>query len=172
MTDPDTLKNASLGEIVEYEYETELYGPDMLPEELFRSDVEENITNAELEIRTDEYGNQHLTVTVEGEAMKVLPRNWAYCKEPRTAQEESRQRTRKWLGRVIQGIGIALPFGVTLAVMGKVNEAFAGTTINGEPMEPANLGTVAISLFLLMLISTVIVYGIQNGFPRVNGGRA
>jgi hypothetical protein len=172
MTEPDTLKNAALGDTVEYEYQTELYGPDMLPEELFRSDVEENITDAELEMRTDDYGNQHITVIVEGEAMKVLPRNWSYCKEPRTPEEEATQRKRKWLGRVIQGIGFALPFGVTLAVMSKVNEAFAGTTINGEPMQPASLGNVAISLFLLMLISAVIVYGIQGGFPRANGGRA
>jgi hypothetical protein len=130
----DPLEGADIGETVAVENQSELWLGELADhDQTAGSDRYATHELADAEIRTDEYGDKHLVVTVESEVTKKLPRRWDDCREPRTDEEAQQARRRRWIGGILKHGSTVAIFGIAAAIATKVtNEAMSNLVIDGS----------------------------------------
>ena len=163
----DPLKNADVGEMQTVRESVELHTINFQPDVFRGSDRFVDTEVADVEIVEDEYGDETLVVTFEGEVTKRLPRNWDYCREPRTVTEEKQARRSRWIQKAIPIVSALVASGVALAVFSRLMENFAGTTIDGEPIQAP--GPEFYVGFILLVV--FLMWAIQYLPGKVSGGR-
>jgi hypothetical protein len=172
-SDEDPLEHADVGETVTVTREKTLHSVNFDPDVYYGSDRlgESDVVDARLV--ENEYGNHDIVVTFEGELVKTLPRNWDYCKEPRTQreakQEQKREWRKKWGRRVSIAIGFLIPAVVATFVTNSIMSRVAGRGPFEEVAAPG-LGEIAGMVAGLMLFAAFIMWAIQR-LPRGAGGR-
>jgi len=157
MTDSDTLKNADLGDTEQYENTIEWCGFNTVPDELNRRDLTQNLTDAEAEIVTNEYGDQDVKITVEGEVMKTLPRRWeSFPREKPTSREDTKQNT---LSVILGGI---VATGVSALVVSQFNQVLTKITVNGDRLGSETVTISAWDIAAMMLFVFAITVGLYT----------
>lgn len=162
----DPLEGADVGETAEVTGVMETWVGDYRLEGMEGSDRHINDIDVEAETYTDEHGEHMIRLTFDGEVMKTIPRRWDYSRDPLTEEEEQVARRRKWLGRVAGVAEFVLPFGFSLWLAMQVMNAISGEmTINGEPITAPTFVELAPVVVTVFILSAVIMYGLQGGFP-------
>jgi len=162
----DPLDGADVGETKTVRDTVELHAIDFEPD-VFWGD---RIGSSEIEnvdVVEDEYGDQKLVVTFEGELTKALPRRWDSYREPVTDAEEAAQRRRKWEKNAARAVAVVAPLGLALFITNHVMQQMTGITINGEPMQPPSPEMFAVIIGLALFF----MWALQR-LPGRIGGRA
>ena len=164
--DADPLADADVGETVTIEHTEEIWLGQLESEHASGTDRFADRRVSNVEVVTDEYGEQHLAVTVDSDVTKRLPHAWDTASEPRTDSERRDARRKRWL-RHAGSIGVNLTvLGIALAIGVRVLNSMAGElVVNGEPMDPVAWPAVG----AIALLAVVIVVGIQY-LPRPGPG--
>lgn len=174
MTDEssDPLKNADIGETARVRKSKTLYGIDYTPREFFGDDrITADISIVDVELLDNDDGAEDIRITWEGDVMKRLPRRWDYHAEPLTETENRQARRQKWKRRLGQAIAVVVPLGFSFFIAMRVMEQLAGKmTINGESVTPPSPETMAITFGFIVVISAVMMWGMNGAFPRGTGG--
>jgi hypothetical protein len=168
MTDTeDPLEGADVGETRHVERSKHFHGINFEPRELHGSDRlgDATITNIEI-VEGDDGEADDFVVTWEGDMTKTLPRRWDSCREPRTPEEETQARRRKWLRRGIQTISVAVPMAIAVGVSHYLMRGL-DLTMNGVDVGAPTAG-MALSIFLLGMLMFAIIRWLPG---RMNGGR-
>jgi hypothetical protein len=162
----DPLEGADVGETRHVERSKHFHGINFEPQDFFGSDRlgDAKITNVEIVENGDGQADDFI-VTWEGDVTKTLPRRWDECREPRTAEEETRARRRAWLRRAAKTASLAIPLGIATAVTYHIMSGL-DLTMNGvEVGAPSITGMVGI-FALMMLLGGLLEWLLG----RLNGG--
>ena len=166
MNDADPLADADVGATVTIEHTEEIWLGQLESEHASGTDRFADRRVSNVEVVTDEYGEQYLAVTVDSDVTKRLPYRWDESAAPRTETERQQARRTKWKRRVAT-IGVNLTVvGIGLAIGVRVMNSMAGElVVNGEPLPPVGWLPVA----TVFMVALAIVAGIQY-LPRPGPG--
>jgi hypothetical protein len=168
MTDSDDpLDGADVGETRHVERSKHFHGTNYEPREFYGSDRLGDPKITDIEIVEGEDGNaDDFIVTWEGDMTKTLPRRWDSCREPRTHEEETQARRRKWLRRGIQAVSVAVPMAIAVGVSHYLMQGL-DLTMNGVDVSAPTAG-MTLSIFILGMLMFAIIRWLPG---RINGGR-
>ena len=168
MSADDPLEGADIGETVTVSETTDIWVGGL---EADATEGSDRIADSEVvgsEVVTDEYGDQHLRVTVESDVTKRLPRLWDRSDAPRTDSERAQARRKKWgrWGVTALTTGSTLLFG--LAVTNHLMRRLSGeVTINGAGLTYTVWDLVPVVVILLLAVAFV---GAMVHAPRMSTG--
>ena len=166
MTSDDPLDGADIGETVAISETQDIWLGQLESEHAKGSDRLSERNIEDVEVVTDDFGEQVLRVTVGSDVTKRLPRRWDYASEPRTESERQKQRRKTWKRRFVS---IAINLGVVTAAVGiavrMMNGLSGDVTVNGEPLalEPIQMLP---GIVLVYLIAMLIILGSRGWLPR------
>jgi len=170
MTDDDPLDGADIGDTATIRETTDIWVGGLEADATEGSDRMADSEVVDTAVVTDEYGDQHLRVTVESDVTKRLPRRWDAAREPRTDSERRQSRRETWISRGITATVTAVTLGLGLVVTNSVmKRAARGMTVNGEPLtySPWDLVPVVAIVVLAVAVVRAMVHG-----PRMGQGGA
>ena len=168
--DADPLADADVGETVTVTTTEEIWLGQLESEHASGTDRFADRRVSDVEVVTDEYGEQYLAITVDSDVTKRLPHAWDTASAPRTDSERRKARLQRWGSRVATLLPLVVTGTVAIAVTNRLMSDLTGeVTINGEPLAytPADLVPVA----GLVLVVFMVVLAIPYLPGRVGGGR-
>jgi len=166
MGEDDPLRNADVGEKITVQDEVDIHVYNLEPTVFRGSDRHGRAEVSDIDIVEDEYGDQKIVVTLEGEVTKVLPRNWDYCREPLTETEKNKQRKRKWIKN-----GVGLTGVVGSAALASLVTVRTMNQLEGEVIEFGTTYSVT-SFFVLSLLTIALAGGLMIYMQRMAKRRA
>lgn len=162
MTDDDPLNGADIGDTVTVRETTDIWVGGLLDADA--TEGSDRLADSEVvatEVVTDEYGDQHLRVTVESDVTKRLPRRWDTAREPRTDSERRQARRDRWASRLARWLPIPVTLGLGLAITNRVMSELSGdVTINGAPLTYSP-GEMLPAVLAVVAFAALIVWGIK-----------
>jgi hypothetical protein len=164
MTD-DPLADADIGETREIVVENEAPLIDVEPDEFWGPDRDGAVESVDAELIECDDGSQFVRFTYEGEAMKVLPKHWDTCREPRTDEELSAKRRTAWMRRLGMAVGVIVPMSLSVLITDHMMQAISGElTINGQPVAAPSLSFISLILFAGVVVALVF-WAVSGGMP-------
>lgn len=163
----DPLEGVNVGESVTLTETQEIWLGDLEARKAMGTDRYSEPEVVDIEIVENEYGDKHLAVTVESEVTKRLPLRWdaePVSSRPHTDRDAS--DFSRWIGPVVT-IGSVIGVGVVAASV--TSRVFgSGLAIEVEPVSTTELLP---GLVLMMLITLLVIWGMNGALPRFSGGR-
>lgn len=154
----DPLEGADVGESKFVSETRTIHAIDLQPDAFRGSDRFGEVTVGDIEVVEDEYGDDEIQITLEGEVTKQLPARWDYHREPVTEAEKIKAKRRTWSRRVGRAVATLVPIGIaTVASWNVMGALRSDMTINGEPvaaLEPQ----VFYLLFVFMVLAASAIY--------------
>jgi hypothetical protein len=164
MSDADPLADADVGETVTIEHTEEIWLGQLEADHASGSDRFGDRRVSNVEVVEDEYGDQHLAVTVESDVTKRLPRRWDTARDPRTDSERRQARRDRWARTLARLLPVPVTLGIGLAVTDRLMRRLAPRlTINGEPLGYSPTDLVPIALLVLVVFLAVLVIPAMRG---------
>ena len=153
MSADDPLEGADIGDTETVEHTAEMWLGDLADEQTRGSDRFATHEVRDIEVRTDEYGDQILDVTVESEVTKRLTYRWDH--EARESGTQTREHSMlREVGGTLLGVGVAI--GVGVAVTQRVMGELAGETIEIADTTPTVLD-LAPAVGIIALLALFII---------------
>lgn len=168
MSENDPLDGADVGETKTVERSKTLHSATYEPGVYYGSDRIGSAEIADVEIVEDEYGEDAIRVTWEGDLTKALPPNWDHHREPVTERELRQERRKKWKGRAGRAAQILIPAAICVGIAAHVMNTISGeVTMNGEPVGTPGFESIAFVFGLVV----IIMLGVQYAPRTIRGGR-
>lgn len=159
MTDDDPLDGADIGDTATVRETTDIWVGGLEADATEGSDRLADSEVVDTEVVTDEYGDQHLRVTVESDVTKRLPRRWDAAREPRTDSERRQARRETWISRGITATVTGVTLGLGLIVTNYVMKGAAqGMTVNGEPLTYSPIDLVPVVVIVLVAFMAIQIW--------------
>ena len=170
MTDNDTdpLDGADVGETETVSKTRELWLGDIASDAVRGSDRFADHRLADATLVTDEHGEKHLSVTVESDVTKRLPRQWDRARERDTANASTVQRP--WWPVVTHAVALALPVVVGSAVTARLMSEMEGETMVQAGTAPTFAELFMPTALVVVLLLLLINRGMKGALPRPTGG--
>jgi hypothetical protein len=170
----DDIRHWDVGEKRTVRESKTLHGINYAPEEYFGSDRHaDDIRIADIEIVEPEREGdlQDLRITWESDVTKHLPERWDHNLQREVNESKFDGLAAKYGEKVITAVSLLLPMGIAYVVGTRMLNTMAGVTVNGEPLTPPTSGELLGTLFVILLLAVIIMYGLKGGFPGYVGGR-
>lgn len=167
MSDADPLDRADIGETVTVRETTDIWVGGLLDADA--TEGSDRLADSEVvatEVVTDEYGDQHLRVTVESDVTKRLPRRWDAARQPRTDSERRQARRDRWASRLARWLPIPVTLGLGLAITNRVMSQLSGEVlIDGAPLTYSVWDLVPVVAIVVLAVAVVsaMVHGPRMG---------
>lgn len=171
--DTDPLGGADIGETHTVRESVELHTVDFEPGVYYGSDRFGRASVERIEVTENEYGDETVVVTFEGELTKALPPRWDEYREPLTDAEQQAARRKVWLGRLGNAAAIVVPMLGASVLANHLMQAISGDmTVNGEAVTAPGTGEMAMITGAMLVLAAVVFYAANEVLPpRVVGGR-
>lgn len=166
----DPLQNADIGETVTVRESKTIHSIDITPNVFFGDDRFTDVEVSDVEIVEGAGESGDIRITWEGDVTKQLPSRWDYHADPVT-EEEKREARRKRRFRIFARVAsIMFPIGAATIIAAHVfNKLAESMVVNGQPIGPVTAANILPSVAIIMLVSAVIIYGLNGGLPRGRG---
>ncbi len=179
MSENDPMDGAEIGETRTVRERIDLPVINFEPDVFYKSDRIGVSHIEDIDIVENEYGDEMLRVTFEGDLTKCLPRRWdqPITDHPRNRRVKADSGTGRIKQLLVSAVGFFIPFGFALGLSVWLMRLMdpVTITINGESSTfPPAITELVPVVVLVMVIGLIVWVGLNGGFPGGvgRGGRA